>query len=101
MRKPPRDSHSPADRRSFLKKGLAAGAALGLLGDRPSALAQNVNGQGTRQNVIGQGTLTKGDAALLGSPPRLRSWKPTSPGRRAADGRDQKGLPGGGRLRAG
>jgi len=59
MRKPPRDSHSPADRRSFLKKGLAtgaAGAALGLLGDRPSALAQNVNSQGT---------LTKGDAALL------------------------------------
>src|ERR1700722_18099677 len=59
MRKPPRDSHSPPDRRSFLKTGLAtgaAGAALGLLGDRPSALAQNMNGQGA---------LTKGDAALL------------------------------------
>ena len=51
--------YSSNDRRSFLKKGLAAGAAgasLGLLGDRPSAIAQNMS-QG--------GSLSKGDAALL------------------------------------
>ena len=63
MRKSPDDSHSSADRRSFLKKGLvtgAAGAALGLLGDRPSAIAQNMNDQGGQRRG-----LTKGDAALL------------------------------------
>jgi hypothetical protein len=61
MRKSPRDLHSSADRRSFLKKGLATGAGLALLGDQPSAIAQNLNipvgGQG--------GGLSKGDAALL------------------------------------
>jgi hypothetical protein len=55
------DSNSSSnDRRSFLKKGLAtsaAGAALGLLADRPSAIAQSINVQG--------GALSKGDAALL------------------------------------
>ena len=54
------NSHSSDDRRSFLKKGLATGAAgagLALLGDRPSAIAQNMSGQG--------GSLTKGDVALL------------------------------------
>lgn len=63
MRKSPDDSHSSADRRSFLKKGLATGAggaALGLLGDRPSAIAQNMNDQGGQRRG-----LTKGDAALL------------------------------------
>ncbi|MFZ0601013.1 MAG: hypothetical protein WAN05_06530 [Roseiarcus sp.] len=63
MRKSPDDSHSSADRRSFLKKGLvtsAAGAALGLLGDRSSAIAQNMNDQGGQRRG-----LTKGDAALL------------------------------------
>ncbi len=53
-------NYSSNDRRSFLKKGLAtgaAGAALGLLGDPPSAIAQNMNAQA--------GSLTKGDAALL------------------------------------
>jgi hypothetical protein len=65
MRTKSSDSHdSSNDRRSFLRKGLAAGAAgagLGLLGDRPSAIAQNTNGQGGN----GQGGLSKGDAALL------------------------------------
>ena len=61
MRKLRRDidsSASSADRRSFLKTGLAAGAAgagLALLGDGPHALAQDVS----------SGSLTKGDAAML------------------------------------
>ena len=50
MRTKSSESHySSDDRRSFLRKGLAAGAAgaaLGLLGDRPAAIAQNQNGQG-------------------------------------------------------
>ena len=65
MRTKSSESHySSDDRRSFLRKGLAAGAAgaaLGLLGDRPSAIAQNQNGQGGN----GQGGLSKGDAAML------------------------------------
>ena len=54
MRKSPDDSHSSADRRSFLKKGLATGAggaALGLLGDRPSAIAQNMNNTGVKGDI--------------------------------------------------
>jgi Ferritin-like domain len=57
MRKSRRDSST--DRRAFLQKGLAAGAAgagLALLGDRPPALAQN---------ATSSGSLTKGDAAML------------------------------------
>ena len=65
MRTKSSESHySSDDRRSFLRKGLAAGAAgaaLGLLGDRPAAIAQNQNGQGGN----GQGGLSKGDAAML------------------------------------
>ena len=53
-------NHSSNDRRSFLKKGLATGAAgagLALLGDRASAIAQDM--------AAPAGSLTKGDAALL------------------------------------
>jgi Ferritin-like domain len=53
-------NHSSDDRRSFLKRGLAtgaAGAALGLLADRPSAIAQDMTAP--------SGSLTQGDAALL------------------------------------
>jgi hypothetical protein len=53
-------NYSSNDRRSFLKKGFATGAAgvaLGLLADRPSAIAQSMSVQ--------RGGLSKGDAALL------------------------------------
>src|SRR5579862_245464 len=62
MRKLPHDfdsSDSSSDRRSFLKTGLAAGAAgagLALLGDGSNALAQT---------AASSGSLSKGDAALL------------------------------------
>lgn len=59
----PGDSYTSSDRRSFLKKGIAAGAVgfgvgLTLLGNQ-SALAQS---EGQEE---GSGRLTKGDAALL------------------------------------
>jgi hypothetical protein len=56
MRKSPRSLHSSTDRRSFLKKGLttgAAGAALGLLGGRPSAIAQNPDADAARHENEG------------------------------------------------
>ena len=58
------DPSAPDSRRSFLKKSIAAGAVgvgvgFTLLGDSPSALAQN---EGTEE---GSGSLTRGDAALL------------------------------------
>ena len=56
------DSKVPSGRRSFLKKGLAAGAAgagIALLAETSSVFAQS-KGRGQ-----GSGSLSKGDAALL------------------------------------
>ena len=62
MQSSPSDSHKPAGRRSFLKKGLAAGAAgagIALFADASSVLA---HGDETEEH---SGSLTGGDAALL------------------------------------
>ena len=54
------ESKNSVGRRSFLKKGLAVGAAgVGLLADRSLLFAQN---EGAEE---GGGTLTQGDAAML------------------------------------
>src|SRR6267143_622913 len=56
------DSKAPSGRRSFLKKGLAAGAAgagMALLAETSSVFAQSKGRQ------EGSGSLSKGDAALL------------------------------------
>jgi hypothetical protein len=56
------DSKAPSGRRSFLKKGLAAGAAgagIALLAETSSVFAQS------RGREEGGGSLSKGDAALL------------------------------------
>jgi len=64
MQKPVSDSCPSSDRRSFLKRGIAAGAlgvgvGFNLLGDSPAVLAQN---EGPEE---GSGSLTAGDAAML------------------------------------
>jgi hypothetical protein len=56
------DSKAPSGRRSFLKKGLAAGAAgagIALLAETSSVLAQS------KRSEEGSGSLSRGDAALL------------------------------------
>src|SRR5215471_2268843 len=57
-----KELQNPLGRRSFLKKGVVAGAAtagIGLLGNSSALFAQNDNAE---EN---SGSLTKGDAAIL------------------------------------